>query len=303
MRLTVWAPLLVISLCAAVSAQVNPNDLLKQDLPSADHELSYGPESLQFGELRLPITKTPHAIVVLVHGGCWLDRLPEMNPRLTTFELLRPLAAALTREGFATWNVEYRRAGNVGGGWPGSFLDLGSAIDFLRGIATTYNLDLNRVIVIGHSSGGQLAMWIAARSKLAVSSPVYSKSPLEVKAVVNIDGPPDLASAQPQELRFCPVPAISQFLGGTPGEQPERYRDASALSFLPLEIPQHIIVGGLLQASELVGNYYTEAEAKGDHVTVHTFEGAGHFDMLFPDSRHGGALVEVISALARLSQI
>ena len=141
-------------------------------------------------------------------------------------------------------------------------------------------------------------MWIAARSKLPMSSPVYTQRPLKVKAVVNIDGPPDLASAQPHELRFCPVPAISQFLGGTPEEQPDRYRDGSASSFLPLGVPQQIIVGGLLRGGlPIVENYHTEAKAKGDSVTVHMLEGAGHFDMLFPQSPHGKALVKAISAL------
>lgn len=293
--LVIW---LAFDLCAVAFAQVRPADLLKAEVPAADHRLSYGADALQFGELRLPKTTGPHPIAMLVHGGCWVDRLPGADPRITTFELLRPLAAALAGVGIATWNVEYRRAGNPGGGWPGTFLDLASSTDFLRKIAPSYNLDLDRVIVVGHSSGGQLAMWIAARSKLPASSPVYTKSPLAVKAAIDVDGPPDLAGAQPLERKFCPVPGITQLMGGTPNEQAERYRDGSAMSFLPLGVSKEIVAGSLLQqAHELVVAYETRAKAKGDRITVLTLEGSGHFDMLAPDSRHGNALIEAILSL------
>jgi acetyl esterase/lipase len=298
MRLARHAGLLALSLGCAACAHVNPAALLTEDLPPADHRLSYGSGPLQFGELRLPKTSAPHAVVLLVHGGCWADRLPGLDPRATTLELLRPLAAALTREGFATWNVEYRRAGSPGGGWPGTYLDLAAATDYLRSVAPAYHLDLDRLIVAGHSSGGQLALWIAARPRLPESSPLYTKNPLRVKAVVDIDGPFDLAAAQPLERSFCEIPAITQFLGGTPAEQPERYRDGSALSFLPLRIPQHVFSSALLKlAPDLVDSYVAQARAKGDHVTVHNLVGSGHFDMLSPGNLYGKVLIEVISSL------
>ncbi len=294
-----WVVALAFGLCAVGSAQVRPADLLKEDVPAADHKLSYGADPLQFGELRLPKAKGPHPVVMLVHGGCWVDRLPGADPRITTFELLRPLAAALAGAGFATWNVEYRRAGNPGGGWPGSFLDLASAADFLKKIARSYKLDLNRVIVAGHSSGGQFALWIAARGKLPPSSAVYTKRPLAVTGVVDIDGPPDLAAIQPEERKFCPVPGATLLLGGTPKEQPERYQEASAQSFLPLGIPQVIVAGGLVQhAQELITGYEVQARAKGDQVRMVVLEGAGHFDMLAPESRHGKELIKVMSEMA-----
>ncbi len=292
-----WSTWIVSSIVAAAPAQIPPTDLLKLEVPPGAQTISYGADPLQFGELRLPNTKGPHAVALLVHGGCWVDRLPGRDPRITTFELLRPLAAALTAAGFATWNVEYRRAGNAGGGWPGSFNDLASATDFLRHLAPSYNLDLRRVVVVGHSSGGQLALWIAARPRLPASSPLYTKNPLPVKAVVDIDGPPDLASTQPDESKFCPVPGISQFIGGTPAAQPERYREASALSFLPLGVPQTIVVGGFLKAHNLIGAYVDQARAKGDPVSVLTLEDSGHFDMLSPGARYGKALLEAILPL------
>jgi len=109
---------------------IQPADLWKRSVADADRKLAYGSDPLQFGELRLPGTKGPHRVVILVHGGCYVDRLPSRDSRDTTFETFRPMAAALADAGVATWNIEYRRAGNPGGGWPGSFLDLAAGVDF-----------------------------------------------------------------------------------------------------------------------------------------------------------------------------
>ena len=68
--------------------------------------------------------------------------------------------------GIATWNIEYRRLGETGSGWPGTYLDVGRAVDHVRAIAGEHHLDLGRVAVVGHSAGGHLAMWTAARRRL-----------------------------------------------------------------------------------------------------------------------------------------
>ena len=115
-----------------------------------------------------------------------------MDAKAVAMDNMRPLAAALTEEGIATWNIEYRRLGNDGGGWPGTFRDVASAADLLRTLAREHALDLTRVIAIGHSAGGHLAMWLAARPKMPQGSDVYSSNPLKLAGVVNLDGPGDL---------------------------------------------------------------------------------------------------------------
>lgn len=286
----------LITGCAALTAQnIQPADLWKQSVADADRKLAYGKDDLQFGELRLPKTKGPHPVVVLVHGGCFVDRLPKRDPRDTTFEPLRPLAAALADAGVATWNLEYRRTGNPGGGYPGSFRDLAAGTDFLRTIAKANRLDLNRVVLVGHSAGGPLIDWLAARPKLPPSNPLYEKHALRVKGIVNVDGPPDIGAAQPLEMKFCPVPGISQFMGGTAADLPDRYRDTSAFSLLPIGVRQTIVVGGLLRGSyDLVSSYEAAATAKGDSISVVKLEGGGHFDMLAPGSAYGKTLIEAI---------
>ena len=125
--------LIVLLPVAALGQSVAPTDLLKEDVPAADHRIAYGSGDFQFGELRLPKDgKGPHPVVMLVHGGCWSRQVGKMDRRATSLELLRPMAAALMNAGMATWNVEYRRMGDAGAGWPGSFEDLSHATDILR---------------------------------------------------------------------------------------------------------------------------------------------------------------------------
>jgi acetyl esterase/lipase len=288
---------LILCVAASAIAQTNPAVLVDVPVPPADQRLSYGSDPLQFGELRLPKTKGPHPVAILVHGGCWADRLPRGEPRITTYELLRPMASALAEDGVATWNIEYRRAGNPGGGWPNTYLDLSQATDFLRTIAKRFNLDLARVVVAGHSSGGQFALWIAARSTLAASSPIYAKDPLRLKAAINIDGPSELAALQPQETKVCGFPAITNFIGGGPSEVPERYRDGSIHASTVLAIPQKIVVGGLLKG--FAETYVEESKAKGNDVTAIKLEGSNHFDMLDPATSWGKTLRDLILSSAR----
>ena len=119
-----------------------------------------------------------------------------------------------------------------------------------------------------------------------------------MKAVVDIDGPPDLESAFPEQERFCPVPGITRFLGGAPADQPRRYREGSAAAWLPLGVPQTIFVGGLLaDVPDLVSGYQARAAAKGDAVTVVTLPGSGHFDMLQPGAPHATTVQKHILSL------
>src|SRR5438045_2758869 len=120
-------------------------DILTSPAPRADARLPYGPDPLHFGDLRLPARPGPHPVVLVVHGGFCRARYD--------LEHTGQLCAALTAEGLATWNVEYRRIGNAGGGWPGTFQDVALAACHLRELAPKYNLDLEHVVALGHSAG------------------------------------------------------------------------------------------------------------------------------------------------------
>jgi acetyl esterase/lipase len=276
----------VLALAANGQTTTNPLDLIKQPTPPATERLPYGKDQMQFGELRLPAGKGPFPVAILVHGGCWEVKVGNLPEAVTSFELLRPIAAALAKAGIASWNVEYRRLGNAGGGWPGTYLDLSRAADFLREVAPRYDLDLDRVISIGHSSGGQLALWLAARSKVPKSSMLHTDSPLGLKGAVSVDGPPDLAADRAIEQPVCGGPVVTQFIGGTPDEFPQRYRDGSAAGLLPLGVRQEVLLAGN-HNEEWIGlfkQYVATAERAGDSVRMPIMQGAGHFDGINPQS-------------------
>jgi acetyl esterase/lipase len=119
---------------------------------------AYGAHPSQYAEVTLPAGQNPAPVVVVIHGGYWSARYGA--------ELGRPVAADLVGRGFAAVNVEYRRVGD-GGGWPETGQDVATAVDALRARST--GMDLNRVVALGHSAGGQLAGWLASRRGGAVT--------------------------------------------------------------------------------------------------------------------------------------
>src|SRR5262245_666793 len=104
--------LFMLSATAAAAQNRGPLDLANAPVPPGARRIAYGSDPLQFGELRLPSTPGPHAVAIVIHGGCWLAKLPNLDERAVALDNMRPLAAALTEAGLATWNVEYRRLGN-----------------------------------------------------------------------------------------------------------------------------------------------------------------------------------------------
>jgi acetyl esterase/lipase len=279
----------------------NPMDLIKQPAPPANERITYGSDPLQFAELRLPPGKGngPFPVAVLVHGGCWSRAIKGLPENVTSYELLRPMAAALAEAGIANWNIEYRRLGNAGGGWPGTYLDLATATDQLRKIAPRYHLDLGHVISIGHSSGGQLALWLAARPKLPKGSALHSDNPLPLKGAIDLDGPADLIAMQAMEQTACGSPVITDFLGGTPEQTPERYRDGAVAAFVPTGVRQELFVrnGADPKWKGLVEPYVSAATKAGDAIALQVQKGSSHFDAINPQSSTWEAVLAAAKSL------
>lgn len=250
-----------------------------QSIPSrkADVRIPYGLDAEQFGDLRLPRGKGLHPLVILVHGGCW-------KSAYSTLSDLAPMADALTGQGVATWNIEYRRLGQKGGGWPGTYLDVGKALDHVKTFARAKHLDLSRVVVVGHSAGGHLAMWAASRHRLPSSSALYRRNPLRFRAVFDLAGGPDMAAYIPVEQQACADNVVEQMMGGGPKERPIRYRESSASRMLPLGVKQTIVWGSRDSVvPEAMGiAYAAKARRSGDHVEMVSFPAAGHFEIASP---------------------
>lgn len=177
-----------------------------RDLPRPEPTLqvTYGNASSQGIDVFLPAGPGPHPVAVLIHGGCW-------NVAATGREQIRHLGPELTRRGIAVWSIGYRRVNEPGGGYPGTYQDVGAALDRLVSDATSYRLDLTRVVLVGHSAGGHLALWLASRGSLPFYSPVYGPPRLKLRAVISLGGVGDLATF----ARFIPVicgPSIAEGL-------------------------------------------------------------------------------------------
>lgn len=250
-------------------------ELLALPRPAADHRVAYGDHPQQYGELRLPTGDGPFPVAVLLHGGCWL----------VPYDLghLAGLAAALTDLGVATWSVTYRRVGDDGGGFPGTFLDVAAGFEHLGRLALDFPVDPERAVVMGHSAGGHLALWLAGRHRLKDDSPIFTRPSLHPRGVVALAPIGDLAAAAG---RVC-GDAVSGLLGGDPAELPERLAAASPLALLPLGVPQYLILGELDSVVPgSLGSAWVEAAAgAGDHVAAVTVPGVGHYELVVPGSR------------------
>ena len=230
---------------------------------------AYGADAQQFGELTLPQTAPPHPVIALIHGGGY-RAVYDLRP-------LGSVTKALAEEGFAVWNIEYRRAGN-GGEFPNMFQDIGAAADFLRPIAGEHSLSLDRIIAIGHSAGGHLALWLAGRGRIASGSPVYRANPLPVAGVVALAPIADIADALEREM--C-APALQQVLGSGLSTAAANLKDCSPAEMLPLDVRQIHIVGSeddLIR--ENLQRYVDSALEAGDDVELLLLEDAGHFELV-----------------------
>ncbi len=244
-------------------------------LPAPGERIAYGDGPQQFGELRLPKGEGPFPVIVLIHGGCWQSAFD--------YVYFTRLAAWLTERGVATWTIEYRRIGDEGGGWPGTFLDAANATDALREIAKKAPLDLERVYAAGHSAGGHLALWLATRAKLPDSSELYRKGPMPIRGVLGLAAIANLAAYRVGPPGSCHS-SVDQLLGGTPDTVAERYAQTSPQERLPLGIPQIFIQGenDPIVDPASVRDYAAAAEKAGDKVTILPLPGAGHFEASVP---------------------
>ncbi len=196
-------------------------------------------------------------------------------------------AEDLRRRGMAVWNVEYRRLGERGGGFPGTFEDVASALDGLGKLATAKKLNLGNVVIAGHSAGGHLALWAAARRRLAKSSPLYRDHPLSIKAVVSIAGIGDLSVYRAEGPPACGGPRVIDLLDGTASRGPwDVFKDTSPAEMLPLGVPQAIISGALdpIVPAAFGHAYAAKATAAGDPIQEITVSDASHFDLIDPQS-------------------
>jgi acetyl esterase/lipase len=248
---------------------VSSEDILSKPQPAPDDRVSYGADAQQFIEVRLPRAATAaapaaHAGLINIHGGYWRAQ----------YDLKHAghLSEALRAAGVVTFNVEYRRVGNAGGGWPGTFDDIRAAYRFVQQHAARFRVDAARLVVMGHSVGGQLALCLAAHEE-------------SVRGAISLAGVLDLKKAHALHLSND---AVVEFLGGKPDAVPEHYREADPMELTIAQARQWILVGKdddvvPPEFSRDYVQYKTSGDRREKAVLVETSR-AGHYELIDPGS-------------------
>ena len=301
MRRAFFASLLlaVVATWSAVAfadaAPITFRDLLARPRVAPTKVVAYGSAPHQFAELWLPEGKGPYRTLVVIHGGCWLADLPGT-------ELMAYLSDDLRKHGYAVWSIDYRRIGEDGGGYPGTFADTAAAMEKLQHIAPAENLDLRKVVTIGHSAGGHLATWSAARPRLAKTSPLAMQSPLPITGVVSLAGINDLKSYRATGPSACGgPPTIDALVDAKARTGADLYADTSPAALLPIGVRQIVISGSLdkIVPPAFGQDYAAAAAKKGDAVKEITIESAGHFELIDPTSDAWKTIRAEIDALMK----
>jgi acetyl esterase/lipase len=237
--------------------------------PAPTGRSAYGPCPSQFAELFLPPGDGPFPVVVLFHGGCWTVEYGGITQ-------MRDMAGALASQGIAVWNVEYRRHDEEGGGYPGMYRDVATAVDLLREDA---RLDLARIVAVGHSAGGHLAQWVASRHRLPTWSPAYVDDPVRFGTVISLGGLADLRN-QAALIRSSCERDTAQLAGSPTARRPDVFADTSPAEMLPSGARTVLIHGEFDDIAPLSAgeDYARRARAAGDEAEVIVLPGASHYD-------------------------
>ena len=252
----------------AADAPMTWAQLLSRPKPQPTRTVAYGSAQQQVADLWLPSGAGPFPVVVMIHGGCW-------QASITDRQYMNYAAEDLRRRGIAVWNIEYRAVDQAGGGYPGTFKDVGAAIDRLMIEAPHANITIKRVVVLGHSAGGHLALWAAARYKLPDASALHWAAPQRIAGVVDIAGIPNLRT---DTETACGADVLHKLTGAPTTDRPDVYADTSPSALLPLGVPQVVIHGqqdvtvppaigvAYVQAARAAGDKASFRSPPGNHV-------------------------------------
>ncbi|HLL30052.1 MAG TPA: alpha/beta hydrolase [Allosphingosinicella sp.] len=277
--------------------------LLQRERPEPDATLSYGGDQMQKVDLWLPAGRGPHRTVLMVHGGCWQTEIADRR-------IMNWIADDLRRRGIAVWNIDYRGVDRAGGGYPGTFADAAAAADSLRRHAGRYRLDISPLVAVGHSAGGHLALWLAARRAVSrrpasplipSGSPLLAADPLPIDTVVSLGGLPDLELAATPPGSGCGTEVIEKLVGPPTLSSRNVFADTSVPRLAPLGARQ-VLINGL--QDRIIPTAYAEAyagamRAAGDRVKVRMIDNTGHVELIAPETAAWAAAVEEIEAALR----
>jgi acetyl esterase/lipase len=228
----------------------------------------------------------------MLHGGCWRSDVA----RLT---IMNYAAEDLRRRGFAVWNIEYRGADQPGGGYPGTFTDVAAGADKLSAVAGEYHLKADHVVAFGHSAGGHLALWLAARNRIEAGGPLAAEHPLPLAAVVSSGGLPDLQAVRAGG--YCGEGSVERLVGSASVGRPDIFADTSPAA-LGAGADREVLISGdqdPISPPALAKAYLAKMKARGARISAVTVSGAGHVELISPGSAAWAATVRTIERLLR----
>lgn len=250
------------------------DDLSSRPRPKPDATIAYGDDHMQKVDVWVPAGPGPHPVVLMVHGGCWQTSIADRK-------LMDWIAGDLRADGIAVWNIDYRGVDRSGGGYPGTFMDTAIAADQLSEHAEHFALDVRNVVALGHSAGGHLALWLAGRAKLPVTSPLRSAAPLAISHVISLGGLPDLEATANSPDNGCGTAVVGRLVGAG---RDDPYADTSVPRLFPLGVPQTLINGrgDRIIPYRMATDYADEARRAGDRVDLVTVPATGHVELVAP---------------------
>jgi acetyl esterase/lipase len=264
-------------------------DLLDRPLPAPDRTIKVGPAETNLVDIWLPEGAGPHPTVLIIHGGCWQKAIADRT-------IMSYAAAALRDEGMAVWNIEYRGVDEDGGGHPGTFRDVALAIDALAERGPGLGLETSKVVAYGHSAGGHLALWAAARHRLPEDSPLHRSAPLSIDGVINSGGLADLEASAPVTNESCLGDIMDKLTGAPSPGRPNVFSDTSPAELLPTGAAQASVNGSEDRiAPPLLGRGWTKAaEAAGDMASFIEIPASGHVELIAPGTEAFSAQAAIL---------
>nr|WP_284503582.1 alpha/beta hydrolase [Caballeronia sp. GAWG1-1] len=238
--------------------------------PPADERIAYGQAPAQFLEYFRPSGRGPFPVVVIIHGGCWLHEFGGLRQ-------VASMAREFARKGFAVYSIEYRGIDQAGGGYPGTYDDIASALDSISKLQKRDDLDLGRIVGVGHSAGAQLILWAAGRNRMPNDSPLFDAHPVMLHAVIGLGALPDLGN-RPAIQNACGI-APEALYGGS--QRADALRDTSPAAMLPLDTHRIVLINGSLDTvspPEAVTGFSKAAKQRGNTVKVIEVPAASHYD-------------------------
>lgn len=278
--LVILSVLFILTLPVQGAGQVSFSEIQALEYSAPNEVVPYGAGEHQFAEYWHPGTSEP-ALVILIHGGCWSNEYG--------LDHIRALASKLKGSGYAVWSTEYRRVGDVGGGWPGTFEDIADSLNYTDKLS---NINQHAKFVVGHSAGGHLALWVAAAGHLPLESPLGKRMKTQIQGAIGLAPIADLAAYSLGD-NSCEV-VTEKLMGGSAIDLAERYALGSPSALLP-SIDSILIHG---EGDTIVNISQSQRyAASSSRASIIPLKGLGHFDMINPE---GPVFDRIIEALVRL---